>query len=61
MPDFEPIRIVGIITESVSKPRNDRTPGSALYNVPFRLSRRPPPEWAEYFPRAISARAKIDQ
>ena|SRR6185312_1125970 len=52
MSDFEPIRIVGIIEESVTKPRNDGTRGSALYSVPFKLSTRPPAEWADYFPRA---------
>jgi hypothetical protein len=29
----------------------DGTRGSALYAVPFRLSRRPSPEWAELFRR----------
>jgi len=52
MSDFEPIRILGIIEESVTKPRKDGTPGSALYSVPFKLSRHPPAEWADYFPRA---------
>jgi hypothetical protein len=52
MQDLEPIHIVEIIEECVSKPRNDGTPGSALYKVPFRLSRRPPAEWAAYFPHA---------
>ena len=52
MPDFDPIRIIGIVEKSVSKPRNDGTPGSALYNVPFKLSSTPPAEWADYFPRA---------
>ena len=52
MADFEPIRIVNIVVESVTTPRNDGTRGSALYNVPFQLSRRPPAEWAEYFPHA---------
>jgi hypothetical protein len=52
MADFQPIKIVGIIEKDVSKPRNDGTPGSALYNVPFKLSSRPPSEWAEYFPNA---------
>jgi len=50
MPDFEPIRIIEIVVKDVSKPRNDGTPGSALYNVPFQLSLRPPAAWAEYFP-----------
>lgn len=52
MPDFDPIRITGIIEKDVSKPRNDGTRGSALYNVPFQLSRRPPAAWAEYYPHA---------
>jgi hypothetical protein len=52
MHDFEPIRITGIIDSDVSKPRNDGTRGSALYNVPFQLSQRPPAAWAEYFPQA---------
>jgi hypothetical protein len=52
MPDFEPIRITGIVEKDVSKPRNDGTKGSALYNIPFQLSHRPPNEWAEYFPHA---------
>jgi hypothetical protein len=25
---------------------------SALYNIPFQLSQKPPVEWADYFPRA---------
>ncbi len=48
----EPIRIVGVITDEVGEPRNDGTPGCALYRVPFRLSRRPSPLWAELFVRA---------
>lgn len=52
MSNFEPIRITGIIEQNVSKPRNDGTPGSALYRVPFQLSRTPPSEWADYFPQA---------
>jgi hypothetical protein len=52
MSKFEPIRITGIVEKEVSKPRNDRTPGSALYNVPFQLSALPPAEWARYFPKA---------
>lgn len=48
----EPIRIVGIITDEVGEPRNDGTPGCALYRVPFRLSRRPSALWADLFVRA---------
>jgi hypothetical protein len=45
----EPIRIVGVIAEDVGRPRNDGTSGSALYEVPIRLSRRPTDDWAELF------------
>lgn len=37
----EPLHIVGIDTERVGRPRNDGTPGSALYAVPLKLSRMP--------------------
>lgn len=47
--DFEPIKITGIIVDQVGTPRGDGTRGSGLYDVPFRLSRRPPPEWADLF------------
>ena len=45
----EPIRIIGIDTEHVGKPRNDGTRGSALYRVPLRLNRTPSPTWAQAF------------
>ena len=45
----EPIRIVGIVVDEVGEPRNDGTRGSALYEVPFRLSRRPSSLWREFF------------
>lgn len=45
----EPIRITGIIADEVGVPRNDGTRGSALYAVPFRLSRRPSSDWARVF------------
>jgi hypothetical protein len=47
--EHEPIKILGVIEEEVGVPRNDRTPGSALYGVPFRLSRQPSGQWAEFF------------
>jgi hypothetical protein len=49
---FEPIRIVGVDTENVGAPRNERTRGSALYRVPIKLSRTPSREWAQAFPEA---------
>lgn len=45
----EPIKILGVIEEDVGTPRNDNRPGSALYEVPFRLSRQPSEPWAEFF------------
>lgn len=32
-------------------PRNDGTRGSALYSIPFRLSRKPTRKWSELFLR----------
>jgi hypothetical protein len=46
---FAPIVITGVIIDEIGQPRNDGTPGSALYRVPFRLSRRPPREWVDLF------------
>lgn len=48
---FEPIKILGIVEEEVGSPRNDGTPGCALYEVPFRFSRVPPEDWADLFVR----------
>jgi hypothetical protein len=47
--EFEPINLAGIVREGVGQPRNDRTPGSALYRIPLRLSRVPPPDWTRLF------------
>jgi hypothetical protein len=41
------IRIEGVIADQVTTPRMDGTPGSALYRVPFKLSRRPDREWSD--------------
>ena len=49
---LSPLKIIGIIADQVSTPRNDGTPGSALYSIPFRLSQRPSQFWAEAFVRA---------
>ena len=43
------IKITRVIVEDITEPRNDGTPGSALYSVPFALSRRPPSEWVKLF------------
>ena len=47
--EFEDIKIVEIIADEVTVPRNDGTRGSALYKVPFLLSSVPPSEWKEIF------------
>ena len=46
---WEPIRIVGVVVDEVTQPRMDGTPGSALYAVPFRLSRNPESDWGNLF------------
>lgn len=48
---FEPIKILGVIVEDITEPRNDGTRGSALYAIPFQLSRRPPADWSDIFIR----------
>ncbi|SCP99565.1 toll/interleukin-1 receptor domain-containing protein [Anaerobium acetethylicum] len=45
----EDIKILGIITEEVSMPKLDGTRGSALYKMPFRLSRTPSYLWKTLF------------
>lgn len=42
-----PIQLVGIDEAAVTSPRNDGTKGSALYTVPFILSRQPDSTWAQ--------------
>jgi hypothetical protein len=44
-----PISITRIVDEEVTAPRNDGTPGSALYAIPFQLSRTPSPIWQKAF------------
>lgn len=46
---FEPLSITGVVVDEVGTPRSDGTRGSALYVVPFQLSRQPPSGWAELF------------
>lgn len=50
--ETEPIYILGIITDQVTVPKMDGTRGSALYKIPFRLSKRPSALWKELFVRA---------
>lgn len=48
---FEDIKITGIIMDEIGEPRNDGTPGSALYSIPFSLSETPDTEWSRLFVR----------
>ena len=45
----EPVRIVGVIADEVTQPRQDGTPGSALYAVRLRLNRVPSQLWSDSF------------
>lgn len=46
---FDPVRIIGVVVDEITQPRLDGTRGSALYTVPFQLSRRPSHDWAGVF------------
>ena len=43
------VRIIGVDEDETSMPRNDGTPGSALYDVPLKLNRIPSAGWADMF------------
>ena len=43
------VSILGIITDRVTIPRMDGTRGSALYSIPFKLSKRPSRLWEQLF------------
>lgn len=45
----EPVHILGIVTDRVTVPSMDGTRGSALYSIPFKLSRRPSSLWKQLF------------
>lgn len=45
------VRMTGIDTNSMTSPRNDGTPGSALYRVPITLSTTPDQTWGQLFVR----------
>ena len=45
----EPIRILGVLVDEVTTPRNDGARGSALYQIPFQLSRSPSRLWCDLF------------
>ncbi|MBM7824698.1 hypothetical protein JOD55_000525 [Arcanobacterium pluranimalium] len=45
------VKIMGIVIDEVTLPKLDGTRGSALYRVPFKLSRWPSARWANFFHR----------
>lgn len=47
--DDDPIHIMGIITDRVTVPSMDGTRGSALYSIPFKLSKQPSSLWRKLF------------
>ena len=47
--EFQDIKIIGIITDGITEPPNDGRPKSALYSIPFALSRTPDTEWSNLF------------
>lgn len=49
--EFEPIKITQIMVDEVGEAKNDGSRGSALYAIPFKLSRKPTHEWGALFIR----------
>lgn len=43
------IKIKGILVDEITTPSMDGSRGSALYSIPFELSKTPPYEWRELF------------
>lgn len=52
MADTDEIKILNIIKEDITLPRNDGTRGSALYAIPFQLSDYPSRRWIDWFIQA---------
>lgn len=49
--DTDEVKILGIVTNEVSIPKMDGTRGSALYKIPFQLSKKPSTLWQNLFIR----------
>jgi len=47
--EFQPIKIEGVLVDEAGRPTNDGSRGSALYAIPFKLSRAPTLEWIQLF------------
>jgi len=48
-PDYEDTKIIGILVDEVTVPKNDGTRGSALYKIPFKLNHAPTYDWTKIF------------
>ncbi len=46
---MEEVKIVGIVTEEITKPANDGTPRSVSYAIPFKLNQTPSSLWSDIF------------
>jgi hypothetical protein len=53
VPSFVPIKIEAVFDSEIGMPRNDGSPGGALYSVPIKLSGAPPREWIALFVEAF--------
>lgn len=49
--DTDEVKILGIVTNDISIPKMDGTRGSALYKIPFQLSKSPSSLWEDLFLR----------
>ena len=49
---FSPVEIIQVLEDEVGTPRNDGTPGSALYSIPIKLNQSPPLVWRHFFVQA---------
>lgn len=47
--DEKDVKILGILTDEVTVPKMDGTPGSALYKIPFKLNKSPSSIWNKLF------------
>lgn len=45
----KPVKIDRILTDEITEPRRDGSPGSALYAIPFLLNRHPTQDWISFF------------
>ncbi len=49
---MDEVRIVEVVTQDITEPKNDGRRGSSLYMIPFRLNRTPSILWADAFVKA---------